>query len=49
MDGLIQEPWPTTEADARAVPERLRRPTGFPYIPGLLSFHEAPAILSVWR
>lgn len=95
MDGLIQEPWPTTEADARAVQERLRRlvvtrddlpplrriaavdahfseergltwaavaemdadsleltrsvllnqPTRFPYIPGLLSFREAPAMV----
>jgi len=95
MDGLVQEPWPTTEADARAVQERLRRlvvtrddlpplrriaavdahfseergltwaavaemdaesleltrsvllsqPTRFPYIPGLLSFREAPAMV----
>ncbi len=95
MDGIVSEPWPTTEADARAMQERLRRlvvthddfgplrriaavdahfsenrgltwaaaaemdadsleltrsvllsrPTRFPYVPGLLSFREAPAMV----
>jgi deoxyribonuclease V len=26
-----------------------RRPTRFPYVPGLLSFREAPAVLAAWR
>jgi deoxyribonuclease V len=26
-----------------------RRPTRFPYVPGLLSFREAPAVVAAWR
>ena len=40
--------WHVTER--RIVEERVvRRPTRFPYIPGLLSFREAPALAAVFR
>jgi len=34
--------WPDLQLQAQAIS---RRPTAFPYIPGLLSFREAPAVL----
>ena len=40
--------WHVTER--RIVEERVvRRPTRFPYVPGLLSFREAPALAAVFR
>lgn len=37
-------------ADARVVEERIaRRPLHFPYVPGLLSFREVPAVLAALR
>ena len=37
-------------AERRIVEERVvRRPTRFPYVPGLLSFREAPALAAVFR